>query len=627
VTLAVGFAVLTVTGAGTFTSQVPASAAVCSQRVLNVVAHYDDDLHFLNPDVAEDLNAGRCVRTVFLTAGDAGYSLGYTGSREGGIMAAYAAMTGKANNWSTGSGPSSIDVTLISDDRVTLQFLRLPDGGAYGFGYPSTGNKSLMQLWDGRISSLSPLSTGPAFTRASLIGYLAQTMNSYSPDVIRIQAKQLDNGDRSDHADHIATAKFAYAAHQQYVRAHTIYWYEDYNITARPMNLTTGQIVGKQQAYFTYAQGDGLVCQTISVCNLDQTGTWFGRRYVAGSEFTAGAQDGVPLEAEDAPSNLTLVSGNGTGRGSLGGWSTSGGAVTFNISVPNTGNMRLRFRHSNASGGAATRSLVIDGSFVGTIPFGPTGATTTWGYTSVLANLAAGNHTIQLVFNYGNVGLDHLIVEGPLAAGPNITVTTVPPTTVPPATTTTLVPSPTTSTTTTTTTTSTTAPTTTTTVLPGMQIGYVELEDGPNNLTFEANADLGGTGRGSLGYWYYAGGYSRFTTNPPTDGVYTFRLRYASPDASTRTVLIDDVQATQVSLPATGGWGLSFWRTIDIQVTLSAGHRLVEFRRAANDTGAVNVDNVTTYSASTNVRVPAAVAPGVGVAGPRPIAPIAPVAL
>src|SRR5215475_11483965 len=53
-----------------------ASAAVaepeCNGRSMNIVAHEDDDLLFLSPDLIHDIQSGRCVRTIFVTAGDAG---------------------------------------------------------------------------------------------------------------------------------------------------------------------------------------------------------------------------------------------------------------------------------------------------------------------------------------------------------------------------------------------------------------------------------------------------------------------------------------------------------------------------------------------------------------------------
>ena len=42
------------------------AAAGCPQgTTLNIVAHQDDDLLFLSPDLLHNIQAGRCVRTVY----------------------------------------------------------------------------------------------------------------------------------------------------------------------------------------------------------------------------------------------------------------------------------------------------------------------------------------------------------------------------------------------------------------------------------------------------------------------------------------------------------------------------------------------------------------------------------
>ena len=39
---------------------------------MQIVAHEDDDLLFMNPDLEHAIDAGSCVRTIYVTAGDAG---------------------------------------------------------------------------------------------------------------------------------------------------------------------------------------------------------------------------------------------------------------------------------------------------------------------------------------------------------------------------------------------------------------------------------------------------------------------------------------------------------------------------------------------------------------------------
>ena len=81
-----------------------ADSPFCPRQVMYIVAHQDDDLLFQSPGLLEDIAAGDCVRTVFVTAGDAGLGTSYWHAREEGSRAAYAEMAGVANAW-TNSEP------------------------------------------------------------------------------------------------------------------------------------------------------------------------------------------------------------------------------------------------------------------------------------------------------------------------------------------------------------------------------------------------------------------------------------------------------------------------------------------------------------------------------------------
>ena len=73
---------------------------------LSIVAHEDDDLIFQNPALLEAIADGDCVRTVYVTAGDAGKAKRYWHEREQGPRAAHAQMAGVADSW-TNSTPAS----------------------------------------------------------------------------------------------------------------------------------------------------------------------------------------------------------------------------------------------------------------------------------------------------------------------------------------------------------------------------------------------------------------------------------------------------------------------------------------------------------------------------------------
>lgn len=124
-----------------------------SGSTLNIVAHEDDDLLFLSPDLLNDIKSDRCVMTVFLTAGDANLGSSYWKSREEGVKAAYAQMAGQSNSWRESSiqvnNRSVASFILRSDSTVTLVFMRLPDGNWDGSGFSNNGNASIKKLWQG----------------------------------------------------------------------------------------------------------------------------------------------------------------------------------------------------------------------------------------------------------------------------------------------------------------------------------------------------------------------------------------------------------------------------------------------------------------------------------------------
>src|SRR5262249_49572845 len=106
-------------------------AGRCATREIRIGTHQDDELLFMNPDLLESLHAGHCVRTVYLTAGDAGKGAAYAATRDLGMRSIYAEMAGLADRWvdSTATfGGKTVAVSTIEGADVSLVFLRLPDG-------------------------------------------------------------------------------------------------------------------------------------------------------------------------------------------------------------------------------------------------------------------------------------------------------------------------------------------------------------------------------------------------------------------------------------------------------------------------------------------------------------------
>lgn len=175
-----------------------AAAVVCpGGRTMHIVAHQDDDIVFFGTDVIADLNAGRCVTTVCLTAGDAGGVARYWLSRERGAVEAHARILGvdaATTDASITIGAHGLALkTLTAKPRVSMVFMRLPDGNIPGGGFPSNGDTSLQKLWYLEIPSLPTVTDANADGLANLTSYdtadltdtLRRLITRFAPDSIR----------------------------------------------------------------------------------------------------------------------------------------------------------------------------------------------------------------------------------------------------------------------------------------------------------------------------------------------------------------------------------------------------------------------------------------------------------
>ncbi|MFG3001310.1 PIG-L family deacetylase [Streptomyces sp. NPDC048340] len=237
-------------GAPTAPHGKPAAAAPADApdpgRVLQIVAHPDDDLYFMNPDLRYSIAAGHPVTSVYLTSGEAdGINAGaakeastpankpaYAEARQNGIRAAYAQMaTGdRSSPWkrtvvpTKGGGHAEVDV-LVAKPEVNLVWLQLREAGHVYADVPD----SLHGLWDGKVPRLeSMLASGTpvkqrfTYTKdqvvQTLVGFLAQ----YKPTTIRSQdptpGRFPDTKRYTDHQDHFYGARFAQLALASYAK-------------------------------------------------------------------------------------------------------------------------------------------------------------------------------------------------------------------------------------------------------------------------------------------------------------------------------------------------------------------------------------------------------------------------
>lgn len=264
---------------------------------MNIVAHEDDDLLFLSPDLLHDIQAGKTVRTVFVTAGDAADQIAggadqlrkYWMAREKGNRAAYALMAGVPNSWKqstvTVNGHHLAMFTLAGRPSITEIFLRLPDGNPDGSGATVHDHQSLLKLRANQIPVIDTVDGSGSYTKASLLATVTALVEDFAPDVIRTQDYAAGDFEPiGDHADHTCAAYLAHAASDAYSQPHQFIGYLDYQISDYPSNVTGADYAAKQAAFYLYDTYDSLLmCYTPQLRakrhQCDAYVEWLSRQY------------------------------------------------------------------------------------------------------------------------------------------------------------------------------------------------------------------------------------------------------------------------------------------------------------------------------------------------------------
>ncbi|MBT2403626.1 PIG-L family deacetylase [Streptomyces sp. ISL-87] len=301
-------------------------------RVLQIVAHPDDDLYFMNPDLRYSISAGHPVTSVYLTSGEAdGVNAGaarkastrpdkpaYAEARQNGIRAAYAQMaTGnRSSAWkrtvipTEGGGQAELDV-LVARPAVNLVWLQMREAGSVSAERPD----SLHGLWDGKVARLeSALSSGTpvrqqyAYTKDEVVQTLIGVLERYRPTTVRAQdptpGRNPGTKRYTDHQDHLYGARFVQVALAAYAsdvkdRPHfSVQNYLGYFNGLLPSALDPDEAQAKLDILNTYA--------------------WLDRQNHCGSE--AGCGD---LKVADHPSGNKWTQSINYARGASTSWLTS----------------------------------------------------------------------------------------------------------------------------------------------------------------------------------------------------------------------------------------------------------------------------------------------------------------
>ncbi|MBB4738514.1 hypothetical protein BJY16_001973 [Actinoplanes octamycinicus] len=303
------FGAVTVLGVSLATMHADAASAVgCAPGgALNVVAHQDDDILFLNPDIQRDIDARRCTVTVFVTAGDADKGEAYWRERENGPRAAYAFMADADDDWNKRTekfaGYQVEFDTLEDRPEVGLIFLRAPDGAMDGSGFPTTKKESVQKLYQDTLSSIHSVDGVNTYTKAGLTDLLLDIMQTLQPEAVRTQDYAGKLGDR-DHSDHHVAGYFAYAAQKRYTNPHRVVGYQGYPMSGAAANVAYADEDRKLAIFEAYAPHDPLVCQNAADCLNGAHDIRSFRQYHTDGEYS-GTQNVAPLATYTASSQNT----------------------------------------------------------------------------------------------------------------------------------------------------------------------------------------------------------------------------------------------------------------------------------------------------------------------------------
>lgn len=260
----------------------PVGEPLSTAAHLTIVAHPDDDLLFMQPDLQDALNRGEGMTSVYVTAGDDDRGLDYVEGRYAGLMAAYGAVVG-AQNWTCGwidIADHAAEHCRLDEAGISLVFLGYPDGGLMG-----ERPDSLRNLWQGKIASATTRSRRTAtYERADLIAVLSEIVATAAPAALRTLEIAATHG--RDHSDHMMVGALAVLATAATPAHPALISYRGYNIEREPPNADP-VLFDRARAVLARYHGCASHCAPCGQpCALQHISSgelgWLQRRYAIG---------------------------------------------------------------------------------------------------------------------------------------------------------------------------------------------------------------------------------------------------------------------------------------------------------------------------------------------------------
>lgn len=276
-------------GARPFVSPMQYIDGKCDAGTLFTVwAHYDDDLIFGAPTIPQALADGKCVRNLYLTGSDAGMGLDYSAGREDGLRDSYDVLLGAPRTWLNRAVTlaDGIPVTIsqpVGNPRITLFFLRLPDGGLSGDGFDATRRESLPKLLSGTLSELHTIDATAPVTLDDVRATVIELYNAYLPVTVLAHLPRSAMGSVGDHPDHGVTGEVVMTATDAgALDPAKVVYAQGYPSAERDENLSGDALQRKLEAFAAYAAHDAVIkCSTAETCQKRKKfGDWLQRQYL-----------------------------------------------------------------------------------------------------------------------------------------------------------------------------------------------------------------------------------------------------------------------------------------------------------------------------------------------------------
>lgn len=252
---------------------------------LQIVAHQDDDLLFMQPELSDGVARAAGVTNVYVTAGNARRGLGYAERRYAGLLEAYASIAG-SDDWQCGTieiAGHAAEHCLLEPAKLSLVFLGYPDGGMEG-----QTTASLRHLWEGKVHRARTVARVCAdYDQASLISTLAEVIDTAAPRLVRTLEIAATHG--RDHSDHMIAGALTMLAVAASHQRPELVSFRGYNTESEPANADPLLYARSENAMLRYdACADGCA-RCGEACKMLQPkyATYLARRYAEGMRQSA----------------------------------------------------------------------------------------------------------------------------------------------------------------------------------------------------------------------------------------------------------------------------------------------------------------------------------------------------